>query len=113
MLKIIRKHGYENDPVWSKLDKAAWKRLPESVRQHVRSRYMRTCGGCGKKDWTYPGTLPVCPKCWHKTPFDGRMWWWLSKRDAKAFLKFLDAYFDGGYDVPDDPKQRAGWRGIG
>lgn len=39
-----------------------------------------------------------------------RGWWWKSKRTQRSLEKMLDTYFDGGYDVPKDPRQLAGYK---
>ena len=110
MLKAIRKAGLDKDPVFSVMDKAAWKRLLPSTRRWIKSRYRRTCAACGKTAWTSPGTLPVCFKCWPKLPGEVRAWWWASKRTQKGLQKLLDAYFGGGYEVAADPRQLSTWK---
>jgi hypothetical protein len=40
------------------------------------------------------------------------MWWWTCKRTQASLQRLLDDHFDGGYEVPEDPRQLAGWHGI-
>ena len=104
ILKAIKRAGLEKDPVWREL-KSLDDLHHESTRAWILSRYRKTCAGCAERFYTSPRTLPVCPKCWGKVPLEGALWWWKSKGSQRSFEKFLDEYFDGGYDVPADPKQ--------
>lgn len=105
MLPEIRKAGLHTDAVFGSLDKVGWKRLDKSTRKWVKSRYRKACPGCGKWYWTSPKTLPLCGGCWATLELPVRQWWWVSKRTQRTLEKLLDAWFEGGYEVAEDPRQ--------
>jgi hypothetical protein len=103
----VKAAGLHKDLLWGS------KRFDEfstGIQKWMFNRYRKTCPGCGERYWSEPGLLPVCPRCAEILPTGALGWWWKSKKTQRVLERFLDTYFDGGYDVPEDPRQLAGWR---
>ena len=84
--------------------------MARSTKEWLLNRYHKPCPGCGVWYWTSPGVFPVCVECRNSLPKGAAMWWWKSKRNARSLERFLDAYFEGGYEVDFDLRQSAEWK---
>lgn len=99
----IVRAGLAADPVFGKRDTLDG--MPESVREWIEQRYKKVCAGCGRRYWTSPHTLPLCHHgCWNKVPLEAALKFW-KVGTQKVLEQILDEFFDGGFDVPPDPKQ--------
>ena len=108
-LPLIKRAGLHTDPVFGKL--TSFKDTSPKTLEWIRNRYHVACPGCGEWYYTSPGVCPVCLECRSALEGTGALnWWWKSRRTQRSLDTFLDTYFEGGYDVPEDPRQLGNWQ---